>query len=192
VANEIGFLEPIYIDLLTVSSLNELYDKLLDSLSLEFPYQKNRFTTLVRDAKLFGQWFQGQTIQFGKNNQRWIIIFDHLCKPGIAQEILDLPLDLGRRAFNRDLNNVWIVLLDCLPDAPERHPGRCQEEIVTPISKEQVERLLIWIEKTRRLAGDPSPKRPAPITEILGGSFPLEKEQLLSLEKNIATWWCTP
>jgi hypothetical protein len=193
VASEIGFQEPVYVDLLQVPSLEELTELLVTELGLPFNAFKERFTTPVRNVKQFCSWFKGQTLAFSQLDQRWIIIFDHLCKSGVSQEILDLALNLGQQAYSRDLTNVWVVLLDCPPVETLRHPSRRQEELVTPISKQQVEALVMWVMQVRKMLGDPAPDPPEAIANILQtGVFPLKKEELESLEQNIASWWCTP
>ena len=187
VANEEGFEVPIVIDLLDISSVQDVAERLADQLGLSHKVLSERFSTEIREGKYFNDWLVGQSRIFGAD-KRWLLVFDHLTKPGVRQEVADAVLDLARRAIEGRLTNVWVILLDCqLPEAMDQ-PGRYCEEFVEALKKQEIERFVDWVKELRRQAGDHAPQVPLSITEALASEFPLAKAELKQLQRELVLW----
>lgn len=190
VANVVGFQAPLYIDLMEIESLQDLAERIVDEFGLPFAEFRERFTTPSRIARNFSNWLVGKSRPFGEDNRRWLIIFDHLAKDGIVQEVRDLAINLAKRACGGDLTNIWIALLDCPAVEALEDPGRYRNETVTPIAKQEIERFLDWAQEVRENAGASSPHVPDSVRQMLATSrFPLGKSELRTLERDITTWW---
>lgn len=186
VAAELGLERPVLIDLLEVDSVNRLAERLVDKLGLSYADLKVRFSTEVREGKYFNDWLSGRSRDFGAD-KRWLLVFDHLAKEGVPQDVSQTALDLAERAMNRDLTNVWIVLLDCpVTDALEEDPP--YEEEVRPITKQSIEKFIAWLLELRLAAGDANPQVPQEAQDLLQQTFPLQKAKLQALRNSLYRW----
>lgn len=187
VASEIGMENPIVIDLLDISSVQNLAERLVDQLGLPRRTLDERFSTEIREGKYFNDWLVGQSREFGAD-KRWLLVFDHLAKPGVNQDVANAVLDLAKRALESGLTNVWVILLDCqLTDAIDQ-PGRYCEESVEALKRQEIEGFVDWVKELRRQAGDQDPQVPQAITTALASEFPLSKADLDRLRREIVRW----
>lgn len=187
VARELGLQVPVFIDLLEIPSVQRLAERLMDEFALPYSGFRERFTTEIREGLQFNEWFAGQSRNFGAHKQ-WMLIFDHIAKPGVPSDVSSTVLNLAKLAMEVRLTNIWVVLLDCPDTEKLDDPGIYCEATVGPLTKIFVEGFVDWILEGRRQAGDPAPQVPQSICATLNSSFPLQKAQLHNLRREIVGW----
>lgn len=187
VASKLGLEKPILINLLDISSVQELAEYLVDQLRLPHSEMVARFSSEIREGKYFNNWLVGQSRNFGAG-KRWVLVFDHLAKPGVNQDVANAVLDLARRALEDRFTNVWVILLDCPITEAIDQPGRYYEESVEPLQRQEIGLFVDWVKELRRQAGDHATQVPNSITAALAGQFPLPKAELQRLQREIIEW----
>lgn len=187
VAEQLGLEPPVFIDLQETASVQQFAERLVDQIGLSHAALAERFSSQIREGRYFNDWLVGQSRTFGART-RWLIVLDHLAKPGIPQDLADTAIDLAQRAMEGNLKNVWLILLDCPPTESLDDLGPFYEEIVEPIPREAIAGFLDWAVELRRQAGDPAPLVPASIDATLAAPFPLQRAQLQGLRRDIVAW----
>jgi hypothetical protein len=187
VAEELDLEPPVYIDLLGGESVDGLARQLVDKIGLPYTDFQARFSTEVREGKYFNNWFSGESRYFG-SGKRWLLVFDHIAKDGVPQDVSNTVIDLAIRAMNRELTNVWVILLDCpVTDALEESDLPFEEE-VKPIPKDLITDFVDWLVKHRRAAGDNNAAVPLDVQDLLEKPFPLGKQEMTLLRQRIVRW----
>lgn len=187
VAEELDLEPPVHMDLLEVGSVDGLARQLVDKLGLPYADFQARFSTEVREGKYFNNWLSGESRVFGRG-RRWILVFDHIAKPGVPQDVSNTVIDLAIRAMNRELTNVWVILLDCPEtDALEENDLPFEEE-VKPIPKDMITDFVDWLVAQRRAAGDDGAAVPPEVRALIEQPFPLGKPELTLLRRRIVRW----
>jgi hypothetical protein len=187
VADELDLESPVYLDLLGGDSVDGLARQLVDKLGLPYADFQERFSTEVREGKYLNNWLSGESRHFGKG-KRWLLVFDHIAKDGVPQDVSNTVIDLAIRAMNRELTNVWVILLDCpVTDALEENDLPFEEE-VKPIPKDMITDFVDWLVEHRRAAGDNNPVVPLDVQDLLQKPFPLGKPEMTLLRKRIVRW----
>ena len=187
VARKLGFGPPILVNLFDAESVNRLAELIVDKLGIEHTDLKARFSTEVREGKHFNEWLIGRVAQFDRR-RRLVFVFDHIAKPGIPQDVANTVLDLAQRIMRRELENIWIFLLDCpVTDALEEEDLPFEEEVL-PLPKDSITDFLSWLQLYLKKNGQAPPAFSQEITDLLGKPFPLNKRQLWGLKKAIIQW----
>ncbi|MEM6483388.1 MAG: hypothetical protein AAF662_00145 [Pseudomonadota bacterium] len=190
VIGELGLEQPVEIDLLSIDSVDRLATRLIDLLGLSHAQLRDRFSTEVREGKYFNDWLVGQSRSFAAD-KRWVIVFDHLAKTAVPQDVANTVIDLALRAEDRSLTNVWIILLDSPESDALIDANPPVEEVVSPIQQATIQAFLARLVDLRRAAGDPNPEVPDPISATLQEPFPLATNRLQSLRRDIVRWMRT-
>lgn len=186
VTEQLGMEPPVFIDLLEIDSPQQFADRLVDRIGIAYSTLSARFSTPLREGRLFNDWLVGQSRVFGANT-RWLIVVDHLAKTGIQQDVTGMVIDLALRAMDGDLKNVWVIVLD-FPGSESFDLGAYSEVTVEALPKEVIQQFLDWAVELRSEAGDPTPRIPKSIVDALALPFPLQKAQLHSLRRDIKDW----
>jgi hypothetical protein len=190
VADQLDLELPVYVDLSEIGSVDRLARKLVDLLKLSYADFQTRFSTEVREGKYFNDWLAGESRRFGAG-KRWLIVFDHIAKDGVSQDVSNTVIDLAMRAMRRELTNIWVVLLDCpVTDVLEEDDLPFEEE-VAPIPKDLITDFVTWLVDVRRAAGDRAAAVPKEVSELLQKQFPLGKAELTALRRGIVRWMRT-
>lgn len=186
VTEQLGLEPPVFVDLLEMDSPQRFADRLVDRIGIPYGTLAARFSTPIREGSYFNDWLVGQSRTFGAN-ARWLIVLDHLAKPGIPQDVSDMAMDLAQRAMAGDLKNVWVIVLD-FPAGDAIDLSAYSEVTIEPLPKETIQQFLDWAVELRRMAGDPDPQVPQSINDTLALAFPLQKAELDGLRRGIKDW----
>jgi hypothetical protein len=189
VAKAMGLNLTVFVDLLdtNVASVQKLAVRLTDAFGLPHKELQERFTTEIREGKIFNQWFAGKTRLFPPG-QRWLLVFDHASKPGVPDDVAQTAIHLARLAMNVELNNVWVILIDSPDGEFEEFVDPFVDTTIEPLTPDLVQEFLDWAMELRRQAGDRNPEVPRKILDILTQQFPLPKVELGNLQREIVGW----
>jgi len=147
------------------------------------------FTTSARDSKEFVGWLAGKLNNAPLLNSRYLLIFDHIAKPGVPVEAREVVIELARKAVNQELTNIWVILIDTEGLGEIEHPGASSEELVPQVTRHEVNNFLEFAWRFRGGIGHTPRNVPVALTEMLDGSIvALSKENLKKAEREIAQW----
>lgn len=187
VAKQIG-ITPIHIDLLQEGS--QIRSCLANRLSLNTTDFQERYTTVTKNINEFLSWVTGQLAKPPSSSAKFLLIFDNLEKTGVPGEARDLVIALTRRAVNQDLQNVWIILIGAESlEEDLQHPGATIEEVVPPVTNDEVNQFVQFAWKYKGGAG-PGPQHipPALADMITGSPIPLSKDKLRIADRELSQW----
>jgi hypothetical protein len=187
VADELDLESPVHIDLLEVESVNRFAMRLVDKLGLSYADFQVRFSTEVREGKYFNDWLSGESRRFGRG-KRWLMVFDHIAKNGVPQDVSNTVIDLAIRAIKRELINVWVILLDCPSTDALGEDDLPFEEEIKPIPKDMIIDFVDWLVELRRAAGDADASVPRNVQDMIEEPFPLGKPEMKKLRQRIVLW----
>ena len=191
VADELDLEPPVHVDLLEVESVDRLAKRLVDKLGLPYADFQARFSTEVREGKYFNDWLSGESRRFARD-KRWLIVFDHIAKDGVPQDVSNTVIDLAIRAIKRELTNVWVILLDCPATEALEEDDLPFDEEVKPIPKDTITDFVDWLVALRRAAGDDDAAVPGEVQNLLQKPFPLGKREMTTLRQRIVRWLREP
>jgi hypothetical protein len=190
VADTLG-IDAVQIDLREYTSMHLLAQSIADNLAFDESF-KSRFTTDLKEAESFQNWFAGQ-LRTARSGRRCLLVFDHLGRDNVPSDVRQLVQSLMRGASGARFSGVQIVVLDCPQFGFQRVAGRCDEERIELLTKPTIDAFVAWMCDLKVKAGSVNTDPPADLTATLTAlQFPITKTALETLETQLTNWWLMP